>query len=205
MVFTVIIVPILIVVIAITAGIIISRRDRKKYEFNEEKKKEEVRKNQWWIASDEINKIKRDGEFMLTGLELGDEDDFHKKYYIDILFISYRDIYLIKVDNKEGEVFGSKEDPYWVRRVKGAEISFKNPLDESKENVELISRILKRKYDIKNVTIYLNADISRLLDSQDKSFTLQRFKEEHQAKSDYLNDLELQQIYNAIEDYREQN
>ena len=194
-----------IIGIIVVALIIYHRDNRKRAQMmlmEASKKKEE---NPSYAIEEVINTFAEMGEPLIKDYIVSNNEanadipSFNIKY----IYLSKRGIYVIDCNNSKGRIIGTVDSDYWIKED-GFETTIKNPVIPNAKRADFISRILKRNYQVYNLTVFTAGDLTKTVTDNNviNISELQNFIQKRDTKYD---DLELAEIKRTLDEYQEEN
>ena len=123
---------------------------------------------------------------------------------IDCVIISRKGIFCVETKYWVGHIHGNDDDEYWIQKYDDPYKSnreHKNPIKQNEAHCEILDRVLKHKYHIENIVIFVGHDFLPSVDS-DCAFTVSQFKNYYRNLSDGdIQEFELRQIYQELLGY----
>ena len=95
----------------------------------------------------EYHKILNDVTFVVGKTEMS--------HQIDHIFIHPHGVFVIETKNYYGEIICDTHDSFWLKVVKGKAEKIANPLKQNKSHMIVVSRLLKGKYDVIPVVVFV--------------------------------------------------
>ncbi|MCR5793683.1 MAG: NERD domain-containing protein [Lachnospiraceae bacterium] len=97
------------------------------------------------FANQVIREILRESDVSFANVKISAEG---KQCEIDNLIINNRGVFIIEVKNYVGEVYGTEEDPEWIKNKISpggyfSQVTVKNPIKQVKRQTFILSRYLK--------------------------------------------------------------
>ena len=95
----------------------------------------------------EYHKILNDVTFVVGKSEMS--------HQIDHILIHPHGVFVIETKNYFGEIICDTHDSFWLKVVKGKAEKISNPLKQNKSHMIVVSRLLKGKYDVIPVVVFV--------------------------------------------------
>ena len=97
------------------------------------------------FATQIISEILKDGDVCFTNVKINADG---KQAELDNLVINNRGAFIIEVKNYVGEVYGTEEDPEWIKNKISpggyfSQVTIKNPIKQVKRQTYILSKYLK--------------------------------------------------------------
>ena len=95
----------------------------------------------------EYHKVLNDVTFVVGKSEMS--------HQIDHIFIHPHGVFVIETKNYFGEIICDTHDSFWLKVVKGKAEKISNPLKQNKSHMIVVSRLLKGKFDVIPVVVFV--------------------------------------------------
>ena len=95
----------------------------------------------------EYHKVLNDVTFVVGKSEMS--------HQIDHILIHPHGVFVIETKNYFGEIICDTHDSFWLKVVKGKAEKISNPLKQNKSHMIVVSRLLKGKYDVIPVVVFV--------------------------------------------------
>lgn len=76
-------------------------------------------------------------------------------HQIDHILIHPHGVFVIETKNYFGKIISDTKDSYWIKEVNGEQIKISNPLKQNKSHAITIYRLLKGKFDVISVVVFV--------------------------------------------------
>ena len=76
-------------------------------------------------------------------------------HQIDHILIHPHGIFIIETKNYYGKISVPKDEPFWIKEVNGEKIQIANPLKQNKSHAITVWRLLKGKYNVIPVVVFV--------------------------------------------------
>ena len=76
-------------------------------------------------------------------------------HQIDHIFIHPHGVFVIETKNYFGTIKSDTNDSFWIKIVNGEEIKISNPLKQNKSHAFIVSKLLKGKFDVISVVVFV--------------------------------------------------
>ena len=190
MIYWLVIFPVGFMAIVITIALVLGKRDRKK-ELNALKEEEKDIKT---VIYNRLIAYKKDYEFVIK--------DYHvSSYNIDLIYLSRKGIFVINTSDDKGIITGDYHSEHLINKNNGIETMRVSPYKKNLENVQFIKGITEKVNGVFPLTIYMNADISSLVNSDKEVFKLDDALSYFDSLPLLYDDTELPWVYNKLTDY----
>ena len=118
-----------------------------------------------------------EGEFLLSNLLIPSQDGSQNE--IDCVLVSRKGIFCIEVKSWLGKIMGGNTDISWrqeYRKHRRQSKLHRNPFKQNEIHCNAIDKLLKHKYPIFNIILFINKDKLKYVQSRN-SFTRKTFKQ----------------------------
>lgn len=192
--------PSLLFIGVVTFGIIVYRKDCKKYEESLKNKNDNALINNPVDALyNYINLRKKASEYLFKDFELKSKS----KTKIDLIYISYKGIYVIKACSSKGNVIGDSKDEYFLERINNVENPIRNPLLVNKDDITVIHNLTNQIANVHPLLVYTSGDISLINKNDDEILFIDELTNYFNEKIDVFSDTDLVEFYNELNNYLE--
>lgn len=76
-------------------------------------------------------------------------------HQVDHIFIHPHGVFVVETKNYFGRIISDTHDSYWIKEVRGEQIKISNPLKQNKSHAITVSRLLKGKYNVIPVVVFV--------------------------------------------------
>lgn len=76
-------------------------------------------------------------------------------HQIDHILIHAHGVFIIETKNYYGKIYSETGENYWLKVVDNKPIKISNPLKQNKSHAYVVSKILKKKYDVIPVVVFV--------------------------------------------------
>ena len=125
-----------------------------------------------------LNKLKREGEFVINDYLASRNKDGTDSIQIDHIFFSHKGIFVIETKDYGGRIYGSRYQNSWTQSIGYERIQrhlLYNPVKQNETHINYVKHLFKKDLPIYNVVIFLKADISAIKDCSDVLFDKKSF------------------------------
>ena len=85
-------------------------------------------------------------------------------HQIDHVFIHPHGVFVIETKNYYGEINADTGESFWLKTVRGKTERIFNPLKQNKNHVRIIRKLLKNKYDVISLVVFVKNNAPYLAD-----------------------------------------
>ena len=155
------------------------------------------------VAVYNFHQILRENEFVLSNLLIPTSNG--RTTEIDSVLITRRGIFCIEVKKWIGHIFGFDESEYWYQVYDDRTIEKKkhpNPVIQNEKHCVNLERILKGKYYVDNIVIFIDEEDITNIES-DHTFNIQGFYNYFKnLEDDVLSNEEIKQLHKLLARYK---
>ena len=76
-------------------------------------------------------------------------------HQVDHILIHPHGVFIIETKNYFGKIISNTGEPFWLKEIKGERTRISNPLKQNKSHAFVVSKILKRKYEVVPVVVFV--------------------------------------------------
>lgn len=141
-----------------------------------------------------LSDLLEEGETLLTNLLIPSHDGSQNE--IDCVLITRKGIFCIEVKSWIGKITGGNTDAFWkqeYRKHRRQSKRHRNPFKQNEIHCGVIDKLLKQKYPIFNIVLFINKDKLKYVQSRN-SFTRKTFKQGYEILSNKLSTEDIKRI-----------
>lgn len=76
-------------------------------------------------------------------------------HQIDHIYIHPHGVFVVETKNYYGKIISDTHDSFWIKEVNGEQIKISNPLKQNKSHAITVARLLKGKYNVIPVVVFV--------------------------------------------------
>ncbi|MBO5577948.1 MAG: NERD domain-containing protein [Bacilli bacterium] len=76
-------------------------------------------------------------------------------HQVDHILVHPHGVFIIETKNYFGKIISNTGEPFWLKEIKGERTRISNPLKQNKSHAFVVSKILKRKYEVIPVVVFV--------------------------------------------------
>ena len=118
-------------------------------------------------------------------------------HQIDHIFIHPHGVFVIETKNYYGEIICDTNDSFWLKIVKGKKEKISNPLRQNKSHMYVVYKLLKQKYDVIPVVVFVKNNAPYIDDNAINLSDLHLFIESYPYKKE-LDKTDIDYIYKEL-------
>ena len=161
------------------------------------------------IVSYVLKNLKKNDEYIINDFLVARNKEGSYSIQVDHIYISRKGIFVIETKNYSGKIYGSLNDEKWVQVLAGGNIknSFYNPVKQNQTHAEYIYNKLKQQYNVYNVVIFVNGDISSVNVTNGSLYDIHSFVREMKmfVAPSIIDTYSLEEVYKTIMEIQETN
>ena len=161
------------------------------------------------IVSYVLKNLKKNDEYIINDFLAARNKEGSYSIQVDHIYISRKGIFVIETKNYSGKIYGSLNDEKWVQVLAGGNIknSFYNPVKQNQTHAEYIYNKLKQQYNVYNVVIFVNGDISSVNVTNGSLYDIHSFVREMKmfVAPSIIDTYSLEEVYKTIMEIQETN